>query len=162
MDAYINVGNLPQKGSKVELHLTKADVSVEELVGDAFVSVEVIKSGNSYDIEGFIEYDLLLECSRCLGEVRQHKNRSFRLEVKEKKSGAVDGKFTSENGETEILYNIENNRINLGPFLRDEIILSIPMKPLCDEECKGLCVICGADLNKSTCKHSKKKEKSLT
>lgn len=158
----INVGNLPQNGSNVELHLKKAEVSIRELKGDAVLSVKVIKSGNSYDVEGFIEYDLLLECSRCLGEIIRQERRSFHLEVKEKKSGTIDGKYTREEDESEILYNIENNCINLGPFIRDEIILSIPMKPLCDEECKGLCVICGADLNKSTCRHSKNKEKSLT
>jgi uncharacterized protein len=39
----------------------------------------------------------------------------------------------------------------LDDLVREAIILSLPLKPLCSEECKGLCPICGTDLNKSHC-----------
>ena len=41
--------------------------------------------------------------------------------------------------------------IDLLELAREQIILSLPEKPLCDEECKGLCTSCGADLNEETC-----------
>ena len=41
--------------------------------------------------------------------------------------------------------------INLSNDVRDYMILSIPMKRLCKEDCKGLCVKCGSDLNEKQC-----------
>ena len=110
----------------------------------------------------FEEYDLVLTCSRCLKDIKQHEKRNFHLEFKKRSDYDIDGKLTRETDTTESEYIVENNCINLGPFLRDEIILSVPIKPLCSEKCMGLCPICGVNLNKTTCEHSKTKEKSLT
>jgi len=162
MDVQINVGSLPQNGSKVEIRLEKEDIPVKEIIGDALVSFAVYKSGNSYDVEGFIEYGLSLICSRCLKGITQHVRRNFRLEFKEEPGYTVDDKSARETDEAKVEYIVENNCINLGPFLRDEIILSISLKPLCSEECMGLCSICGANLNNTTCEHSKTKQESLT
>ncbi|NPA06238.1 MAG: DUF177 domain-containing protein [Chloroflexi bacterium] len=43
--------------------------------------------------------------------------------------------------------------IDLGPLVREHMILAIPLKPLCHSECKGLCPVCGADLNQGPCEH---------
>jgi uncharacterized protein len=48
--------------------------------------------------------------------------------------------------------------IDLTQIIRDYIILSIPMKPLCSDECKGICAVCGANLNKIDCGHKEKEE----
>jgi len=162
MDVQINVGSLSQNGSKVEIRLEKEDIPVKEIIGDALVSFTVYKSGNSYDVEGFIEYGLSLICSRCLKGITQHVKRNFRLEFKEEPGYTIDDKSARETDEAKVEYIVENNCINLGTFLRDEIILSISLKPLCSEECMGLCSICGANLNNTTCEHSKTKQESLT
>ena len=162
MDVQINVGSLPQNGSRVDLCFKEENVSVKEITGDVHVHVGIHKSGNSYDVKCFEEYDLVLTCSRCLKDIKQHEKRNFHLEFKKKADYDIDGKLTRETDTTESEYIVENNCINLGPFLRDEIILSVPIKPLCSEKCMGLCPICGVNLNKTTCEHSKTKEKSLT
>ena len=41
--------------------------------------------------------------------------------------------------------------ININDDVRDSLILAVPMKKLCKEDCKGLCYKCGTDLNKNTC-----------
>ena len=41
--------------------------------------------------------------------------------------------------------------VDLTPQMREDIILELPQRALCDEECKGLCPSCGVDLNKKTC-----------
>ena len=45
----------------------------------------------------------------------------------------------------------EGDEIDLGELFREQILLAIPMTPLCREECKGLCPVCGADLNAGEC-----------
>jgi uncharacterized protein len=162
MDLKINVGNLPKEGSILEFCFKEADVSIEEVIGDTFVKFVVCKSGNSYDVKGSMEYRFSLICSRCLKEIVRHKRKKFNLEFKEKLSYDVKEKSGRKAGETENEFVVEDNCLDLGPFLRDEIILSIALKPLCSEKCKGLCPVCGTNLNESVCEHVKIEEKSLT
>ena len=162
MDLKINVGNLPKEGSTLEFCFKEADVSVKELMGDTFVKFKICKNGNSYGVKGFIEYKVSLVCSRCLKEIIQHNRKDFDLEFKEKSDFDVKGKTGVKTGETKNEYFVENNCLDLGVFLRDDIILSIALKPLCSEECKGLCHVCGVNLNELICEHVKIEEKSLT
>lgn len=46
---------------------------------------------------------------------------------------------------------VEDMRLNLDELVREDIILSMPARFLCSENCKGLCPICGADLNEGEC-----------
>jgi uncharacterized protein len=49
------------------------------------------------------------------------------------------------------MYPIEDDTIDLGPLVRDAIVLELPMAPLCREDCRGLCPQCGADRNEGEC-----------
>ena len=49
------------------------------------------------------------------------------------------------------LYPIADDTIDLGPLVRDAIVLELPMAPLCREDCRGLCPQCGADRNEGDC-----------
>ncbi len=51
-------------------------------------------------------------------------------------------------------YRVRGTEIDLEPMLRDAIALALPLKPLCAEDCLGLCATCGGDLNLQTCDHS--------
>jgi uncharacterized protein len=54
--------------------------------------------------------------------------------------------------ETDITYlSPDTININITDDVRDYLILAVPMKKLCKEDCKGLCYKCGTDLNKSSC-----------
>ena len=77
------------------------------------------------------------ECVRCLTEV------SDTLEVD------VQELFVhpeSDAGEDEAS-RLEDDLVNLEPLLRDGVVLDLPFQPLCREDCEGLCVECGANLN---------------
>jgi uncharacterized protein len=45
----------------------------------------------------------------------------------------------------------ENDQIDLGQLMQEQLYLSLPMKPLCSDDCKGLCPLCGTNLNRGTC-----------
>jgi uncharacterized protein len=45
----------------------------------------------------------------------------------------------------------ENDTIDLGQMMREQFFLALPMKPLCQDECKGLCPACGINWNKGAC-----------
>lgn len=78
------------------------------------------------------------ECRRCLtevgGEVRAPFQELFEMEAREGES-----------------YPLKGDRIDLAPLVTEALLLSLPLAPLCREDCAGLCPTCGADLNASPC-----------
>ncbi len=61
-----------------------------------------------------------------------------------------------ENEDNDDILLVAEKELNLAELCRTDVMLQIPMKHLCDPECKGLCSICGANLNEKTCSCNKK------
>ena len=53
------------------------------------------------------------------------------------------------------VYTYEGRLIDLGKIIRDNIILNLPMRLLCEETCRGICPVCGTDMNVKDCDCSK-------
>ena len=83
------------------------------------------------------------ECVRCLNEFPQP------LEIDATDLYAFTPNSVTESG----LILPENGKIDLSPVVRDEMLLAMPIGPLCRPDCKGLCPICGENLNQTTCPH---------
>ena len=84
-----------------------------------------------------------LECVRCLTSFQQTLNIDFT------ELYAFSQRFVTDSG----LLMPETGIIDLAPVLREYILLEIPISPLCRPDCKGLCPICGNNLNEGTCNH---------
>ena len=91
-----------------------------------------------------------LECVRCLTEFEQTLNCSLT------ELYAFNEKSVSESG----LIMPENGYIDLQPLIREYTLLEIPISPLCKRDCKGLCAVCGEDLNQTECGHPELNEDS--
>lgn len=91
-----------------------------------------------------------LSCARCLEAVQLKVSRAFDLLYRplDKVRGA-DEIFISE-AETEIGF-YSGDGLELEDALREQILLEVPLKMLCREDCKGLCPQCGKDLNRESC-----------
>ena len=89
-------------------------------------------------------------CARCLEPVRLPVNREFELLYRPQ--GADKGKEEAavSKGETEISY-YEGDGLLLEDVLREQVLLAIPYRVLCQENCKGLCRTCGRNLNSGEC-----------
>lgn len=114
------------------------DIEVEFLRG----TVEVVRVEEGLFVEGTVESRLRLTCVRCLDPfafpVTLQLAEMFRMPGSDPRPDAIYA--VSEDGE-----------LDLAPLIREHVWLAIPMKPLCDPECKGLCPHCGANLNWETC-----------
>lgn len=84
-----------------------------------------------------------LECVRCLNEFEYGLNWNLT------ELYAFNKKSVSESG----LILPDNAHIDLQPLIREYALLEIPIKPICKPTCKGLCSVCGEDLNKTDCGH---------
>jgi len=87
---------------------------------------------------------LLSECGRCLTDFPQPLEIDF-----------TELYAFSQNSVTEANLRLpENGQINLAPLVREYMILEIPITMLCRADCKGLCPVCGENLNETACNHT--------
>lgn len=79
------------------------------------------------------------ECSRCLDPI------DYDLEVDVQELFVFDASGP-EGNEDDDMYDVQDDRIDLEPMLRDAAITKLPFQPVCREDCQGLCAECGARL----------------
>ena len=95
-----------------------------------------------------------LECSRCLDEFERDIKEQFSLVARRLRKGEILPDYSENEGDDEknlIIVEHNTNVIDVTDFVRDAVIFSIPFNPACKESCKGLCSICGNNLNIKEC-----------
>lgn len=93
-------------------------------------------------VEGEAEVVLNMQCSRCLKEVEQEIQLSFTVDV-------VSPEVPLEEADDQTF--MEGYQLNVESLLSNEILMSLPTKVLCRPDCKGICRVCGKDLNLGEC-----------
>ncbi len=115
------------------------DLKVEDFVGTARFD----RTPQGLLLQGTFGAKTQLDCVRCLDPFSQ----SLKWSITD--LYAFDKRSISESN----LLVPENGQIDLEPLLREYALLEIPINPVCKPECKGLCPVCGANLNKTDCGH---------
>ncbi len=87
---------------------------------------------------------------RCLKEFFYPLSSTFELTLHPLKGASFEEETELEVGEMELSF-FEGGEIHLSEIACEQIFLEIPYQPLCRGECKGLCPVCGKDLNLSSC-----------
>jgi uncharacterized protein len=121
-----SIGELTSAGTVV-----RADDEVDVVVG-----LEAIPEGVVAD--GRISAPWRAECRRCLAEVTGRVDVEFR-ELFER---------SPREGET---YALGHEEIDFDPLIREAVLLALPLAPLCEAGCQGMCPTCGANLNDGPC-----------
>ena len=101
-------------------------------------------------VQGDFSAETTLECVRCLNEL----DRSLNWKLTE--LYAFNKKSVSESD----LILPEDAHIDLQPLIREYALLEVPINPICQPNCKGLCAVCGEDLNQTDCGHKDSTEES--
>lgn len=110
------------------------------------VTGNIYKASKDIVIDGQILYSYKENCARCLKE--------FEKSVKTKLSGKLVNKNRVDEEDVEVgdvVIEYENKHINLKEAVINEVILTLPMKSLCNSDCKGICQRCGRNLNEGKC-----------
>ncbi|MBN2178560.1 MAG: DUF177 domain-containing protein [Deltaproteobacteria bacterium] len=159
----INIANIPEEG--LELTFSKGEGwfstilpekdSTNFSVRNVDVDCSVKRVLKNVTVKGSIRAGIELECCRCLAK--------FDLPVEE------DFKYTftqaphTLDDEIELTYEdldfayFEGDIIEIDQAIAEQIILQVPIKPLCSDSCRGLCPMCGINLNKENCDHEKER-----
>lgn len=111
-----------------------------ELTGPAVVDLTVENVGDgAFMIRGRLAAGLALFCGRCL--------KAFILDV----DPEVETLFGSGAALGEESYPVDGNQIDIAPALTEALVLEVPIAPVCEASCEGLCPRCGADMHEAPC-----------
>jgi uncharacterized protein len=91
-----------------------------------------------------------MPCARCLDPVAQQVEEHFDLVFRPSGVDASGTEHSISTSDTEIGY-YEGGRLVVEDVLREQVLLSLPAKALCQEDCKGLCPRCGQNRNNEDC-----------
>lgn len=141
------IPQIPEEGLDLELQETTES---DTIVSPIRARLRIEKVGTEVIVKGNVIADVKLQCSRCLKDfwsvlsvpvdVIYHPVEELKGEDKhEVKSEELDMDFYS------------GEELDLLDLLTEQIVLNLPMKPLCGDLCKGICLKCGIDLNVGEC-----------
>lgn len=99
---------------------------------------------------GGLVTDVEVACARCLEPVATHIDRQFDLLYRPLGVDRKGEEAAIHEPDTEIGY-YDGEGLELTDVLREQVLLAVPIKQLCQAECKGLCPQCGRNLNRETC-----------
>lgn len=102
--------------------------------------------GDGVYVDAHARGSVKMVCSRCLAPF----TKSLTLSCEGKFVEDPGTKGEKEDDEVEV-FPLENGFCDLGEMIRHEVVLNLPMKPLCAPHCKGICPVCGRNLNEGDC-----------
>jgi uncharacterized protein len=118
--------------------------------------VKIKRAGRSVLIKGKVQTTLRLQCVRCLREFSYPLSTTYELTLHPLKEAPSEEETELGSEEMESSF-FEGGEIHLSEIACEQIFLEIPYQPLCQQGCKGLCPVCGKDLNLSACECVKEK-----
>ncbi|WNR46606.1 YceD family protein [Paenibacillus roseipurpureus] len=112
--------------------------------GPVHVDLHATYEDGAAKVNGTITLDLELSCSRCL----THTNQTIKLPFQE----VFMQKPEEEDPELdEDIHLVVGDKVDLEPYVVENVVVGLPYIPLCDEACKGLCPVCGGNRNEHDC-----------
>ncbi len=138
------------KGEMDTEMFTKTEGSELKLVTPVSYELTVRKYDDTVSIEGPVALKALFVCSRCLDEfpLTISIDMAVKLAPKSKLTYSPETELHSDDLD---VYYYEGDELDLDPYVYDEIMLNVPVRPLCREECKGICAVCGKNMNSDPC-----------
>lgn len=115
------------------------DLVLHELDG----ALDIGRAAQGLLVRGAFRAQMQLECARCLKQYHQRLDWSFT------EMFAFSEKSVTDSG----LIVPEDAHIDLQPLIREYALLEVPINPICRVDCRGLCPVCGQDLNIRDCGH---------
>jgi uncharacterized protein len=126
------------------------DQGLLRLHRDGLLCLSVKRAGERFHLRGTLEAELEAECGRCLAQFsfavrpefdyylvpRRHVDEWAEVEIDETSRREVE---------------VDSLELDLLHLAREQVRLGLPMKPLCSEACRGICLGCGVDLNGGDC-----------
>ena len=151
--------DIPEEG--LEANFSEAEEWLDErlrgeetklfrIIGPIRVHLNLSKSGRMIHVKSRLETGVELICARCLEPFSLGLNSEFGVVLKPRPDfpPAEERELNREDLESDFY---EGEEIDLTSFVQDQVLLTLPPKAVCREECRGLCSYCGKNLNREVC-----------
>lgn len=158
----LRLTKVPENGTLTEsgLHLGLEELGLAEPFDAAGVDVDFELTRMMERVFGQVhaEATVHLSCGRCLKDFTAPVFVNVHMQFEPGANGAAatadgDGEDLSDEDPHKVVAFIRGEELALGEELRQELELQVPFAPLCKPDCRGLCVVCGQDLNVADCGH---------
>ena len=121
-----------------------------QVIEPVSLAFDIFKDKAQFRLAGAVQATLDLPCSRCLEPFSLAVDVAFDLRYQPHALNTGEGEREIEDDDLTTAF-YENETIDLGQLMREQFHLALPMKPLCGDDCLGLCAECGANLNQGAC-----------
>ena len=150
----IIISDIQDEGLVLDLE-EKFEAEEVSLLSPVRAHLELTKQHSEVIVEGSLNAELEFECSRCLKKFRRVMDVSVNVVYHPVKE-LGDDRHGLKDDEMDMGF-YQGDELDLQELIREQVMLNIEMKPLCDENCRGICSQCGTDLNTDTCSCETKK-----
>ncbi|RJQ76823.1 MAG: DUF177 domain-containing protein [Desulfobacteraceae bacterium] len=165
MSMIIEIQHIPVEGKRLEYSRKAESFPVLKTLSEKgecrfieplAIELTVVPERNLIRVDGVIATTIEQACSRCLADFKSELQRRFTLRF----AREITAEFPAEGqAEKEIELNADHvglsffsgEAIDFTDSVQEQVVLTLPYKPLCSEACKGLCPRCGTDLNAGRC-----------
>ena len=151
----IEVENRTASATPFEHTYRPEEVDLEEegarVVADVVVSGGTTRKGEQVRLRGEIKTEVELLCDRCAAPRLAPLAVEFDASFIPQEVEAVKAENVELLAEDLILSAYEGDYVDLDELVREQVLLALPSRHLCREDCRGLCQRCGADLNAGDC-----------
>ena len=143
----VNIADIIKiQGATKRISLTKEDMEIPkdfysmELREPVKLTGELESDDGNINLTGLLTAKVKVECDRCMCDLIYN----IESEVTESFGSIIIGK-------TDYVEPINQSTIDLDPIIEETLLLSLPMKAICATDCKGICTVCGQNLNQQSC-----------
>ena len=119
-------------------------------VGKVTLRLSLQKAETEYFCQGLVTAEVQVQCSRCAREVELELEGSTDFIIRTQAAEETDGSDASDD-EDYVYAAGKDETADVTDLVRQALVLALPMKPLCSEDCKGLCPVCRTNWNERAC-----------
>ncbi len=149
----IRIDTILPEGLRIDCRVPIAEIDQSDL--DVRISSDIVFKGslNPFSagimLDGTFESEIETQCARCLNPFNLRLSNSFKLLLTKTPSDEEEDSERSRVDQVDCEQ--VTDIIDLTAILREQLILQIPLKMLCSDDCRGLCQQCGKNLNDGQC-----------
>lgn len=143
------VSEIPDEG--LDLSLEEAAGADEiRIISPLRLALRLEKTGEEVVATGTLSGTVGLTCSRCLKDFLKEILTPFTVVYRPASELKGDERHELKSDELETGF-YKDDELDIKELLAEQMLLSIPVKPLCGDSCMGICPMCGVELNETEC-----------
>lgn len=151
---FVDITQIPDEG--LDIHFREAedfpDPSGERvsLLRPIEATLHFCRTPSGVWVRGQVSSDFRLHCSRCFEVFTLAMCEGFEVRYRDPLGGRVEEEHELGRDELDVNF-LDGAKISVAGLVRENVLLALPVQPLCHEGCRGLCPQCGINLNRGTC-----------